>query len=166
MFTSLAKGAGLAFSIRVFGVGIKYFVEIFLARWMGVVEFGIYEYVMSWTLVLAIFAQLGLPAANLRFISEYKVRAEWGYLRGLLRASWQLICCTGLFLSIAATGIILWLKANYNFAYLIPFIIGIWMIPILALIQLQLEMARPIIKIVLAYAPCQIFGKDIKINVL
>ncbi|MDJ0557437.1 MAG: flippase [Microcoleaceae cyanobacterium MO_207.B10] len=157
MLNSLAKGAGIAFLIRVFGVGIKYFLEICLARWMGAVEFGIYEYVISWTMVLAIFAQLGLPTANLRFISEYKVRSQWGSLRGLLRSSWQLILIAGLFLSIVATGIILWLKATYNFAYSIPLLTGILLIPLLALIQLQLEMARAIRKIVLAYAPFQIF---------
>lgn len=155
-FSILARGAGVAFLVQVSGVGLQYCIQVFLARWMGTVEYGIYEYVISWTLLLAILAQLGLPSAVLRFISEYRVKEEWGRLQGVIRGSWKIILMAGLLLSGCGTGIILWIDSAFNFPYTTPMLVGIWMVPLLAIAQLQLEMARSLREIALAYAPYQL----------
>ena len=72
----------LAFLVQVSGVGLTtYIVQIFLARWLGTAEFGVYEYVISLTLLLGIVGGLGLPTAVLRFIAEYQVTQQWQKLR-------------------------------------------------------------------------------------
>ncbi len=149
---NLARGAGIAFFVQVSGVGITYIVQIFLARWLGTAEFGIYEYVVSSTLLLAIFAGLGLPTAVLRFIVQYRVTQEQQLLSGLIQGSWRLTWVVSLILTLGITGLILTVQDS-RWVYFTPLLIGIWMMPFLALAQLQAEMARGFNKIILAYAP-------------
>ncbi len=95
---TLAWESLMAIVLQIAGVLLAYLVEVLLAQWMGRKEYGIYAYVISWSLLLAIPAGLGLPRAVLRFICEYKVKEEWGLFRGLLLSSWQLTVAVGLLL--------------------------------------------------------------------
>ena len=84
----LAREAGIALIIKFGGILLTYLVQVFLARWMGTTEYGIYEYVIAWSVLLAIPAGLGLPHTVLRFISEYRIKEEgWNNLVLLVSAS-------------------------------------------------------------------------------
>ncbi len=154
--SALAKNAATILALQTVGVTLTYLAQIFLARWMGKTEYGLYEYVISWSLVLAIPASLGLPRAVLRFISEYRVRQEWGELRGLILSSWQLTAGVGLLLCLAATEIIALLDRHESFPYAPVLLIGVWLVPLQALIQLQEDMARGVDNIPLAYGPSKV----------
>src|SRR3954465_3504643 len=70
--SSLARRlAGAAFLIRVVSALLAYLSQIFLARWMGGFEFGIYVYVWTWVLLIGGMVDLGLGSAAQRFIPEY-----------------------------------------------------------------------------------------------
>lgn len=149
----LAKDAGVALIIKVGGLVLIYLVQVFLARWMGKSEYGIYEYVIAWSLLLSIPAGLGLPRAVLRLISEYRVKQHWGLMHGLLRASWLLTLGSGVLLALVAAGIILLLNNYRSFAYAIPLLVGMTLVPLQALMQLQLETSRAMDDVTLAYTP-------------
>lgn len=153
---SLAKNSILILSLQSAGVILTYLVQVFLARWMGRTEYGIYEYAISWSLVLAIPVSLGLPRAVLRFISEYRVRESWGELRGLLLSSWQLTVGVGLLLSLVSIEVISLLNRHGDLVYAPVFIAGVWLIPLQALTQLQEDMARGTDSILLAYGPSRV----------
>ena len=152
----LAKDAAVALIIKFGGVIFLYLLQIFLARWMGKSEYGIYEYVLAWSLLLSVFAGLGLPRTALRLISEYRVKEDWGSLRGIFRGSLLMTLAASLLLSAVAAGIILLLKHYGSFAYAIPLLVGMALIPLQALKNLQLEIARAMDDITLAYAPSEI----------
>ena len=108
LLRNLARGAGIAFLVQVSGVGLTtYIVQIFLARWLGTAEFGVYEYVISLTLLLGIVGGLGLPTAVLRFIAEYQVTQQWQKLRGLIRGTWRLTGVVSIVLTLGTTVLIL-----------------------------------------------------------
>ncbi|NEQ80300.1 MAG: oligosaccharide flippase family protein [Moorea sp. SIO2I5] len=152
----LAKEAGIALIIKFAGILLTYVVQVFLARWMGTTEYGIYEYVIAWSILLAIPAGLGLPHTVLRFVSQYRVKEEWGLLRGIVRSSWLITILASLLLSLLAAGVILLLNYYHPFAYATPLLIGIGLIPLQALVNLQLETSRAAKDVTLAYAPSQI----------
>jgi O-antigen/teichoic acid export membrane protein len=151
---SLAKDAAVALIIKVGGLVLIYLAQIFLARWMGKSEYGIYEYVIAWSVLLAVVAGLGLPRAALRLIPEYRVKEEWGLTRGLLRGSWLLTLVTGVLLALVVAGIVLLLN-NYrsSFIYGIPLLLGSILVPLQALMQLQQETSRAMGDLTLAFAP-------------
>lgn len=155
LLQNLARSAGIAFLVQVSGVGLTYIVQIFLARWLGIAEFGIYEYVISWTLLLAIFGGLGLPTAVLRFISQYQVSQQWQQLTGLIQGTWRLTGVISFALSLGTTLLILTFQDS-SWIYYTPLLIGVWMVPLMALEKLQAEMARAFNKIILAYAPFRV----------
>jgi hypothetical protein len=88
--SSLARRlAGAAFLIRVVSALLAYLSQIFLARWMGSFEFGIYVYVWTWVLLIGGMVDLGLGSAAQRFIPEYTEHKSFDLLRGFLsRARW------------------------------------------------------------------------------
>lgn len=152
----LAKNAATILLLQGAGMALTYLVPVFLARWMGKTQYGLYEYVISWSLVLAIPASLGLPRAVLRFMSEYRVRQEWGELRGLVLRSWQFTAGTSLILCLGGLELISFLDRHDNFLYAPVLLAGIWLIPLQAFIQLQEDMARGVDNIPLAYGPSKV----------
>src|SRR6476620_2284815 len=123
---------------------------------MGIREYGIYEYVISWSLLLGIPAGLGLPNTVLRLVSEYRVKEDWGHLRGIVRGSQLLTVLAGVLLSWFAAAFIWVLNSFYSFTYATPLLIGMVLVPLQALTELQLETARAMGDITLAYAPSKI----------
>jgi O-antigen/teichoic acid export membrane protein len=145
--------AGTAFLIRVFSAGLIYLSQIFLARWMGSFEFGIYVYV--WTLVALIgdLADLGFGTAAQRFVPEYGKRGAVDLLRGFLsRSRWIAV---GSATVIAATGILtVRLLQPYIADYLVlPLSIACATLPFYTLMQIQDGIARAYNWIHLALLP-------------
>ncbi|MEM9274976.1 MAG: flippase [Cyanobacteria bacterium P01_F01_bin.143] len=152
----LAKDTVVALSIQVVGVVLTYLVQVFLARWMGTTEYGIYEYVVSWSLILAIPAGVGLPLTVLRLIPEYRVKQNWGSLRGIVRGSLIITLLASLLLCIGTAGILLSVNHYHSFVYGIPLLVGIGLIPLQAFVNLQIETARAMEDVPLAYLPSKV----------
>lgn len=152
---SLALGAGLAFAFQVIGVGLSYVVQVLLARWLGSAEYGRYTYTIAWTSLLAVFASLGFPTAALRFVPEYISQRKWSFLQGFLRVSSGFTFLMGLTIS-AALAIVINMYASVlgvEEAQATILALGIWLVPILALVNLNAELFKALRRIVLVYAP-------------
>lgn len=152
----LAQNSILILSLQTASVILMYLVQVYLARWMGRTEYGIYEYTISWSLILAIPVGLGLPRAVLRFISEYRVRESWEELRGLLLSSWQITIVVGIVLSLGSMEIISVLNCHHSLVYAPILFTGVWLIPLQALLQLHEDMARGLDNISVAYGPSKV----------
>jgi O-antigen/teichoic acid export membrane protein len=74
-------GVGLVYGS---GAALALLLQVFLARTMGAVEYGTYYYAMSWILVLAPFARLGVDFAVLRHVPVYHAGHDWPAIRGIL----------------------------------------------------------------------------------
>ncbi|MBP0019427.1 MAG: polysaccharide biosynthesis C-terminal domain-containing protein [Cyanobacteria bacterium SBLK] len=152
----LAKDAGIVLGIQFAGIFITYLMEVCLAQWLGKAEYGIYQYVIAWSVLMAIPAGLGLPITTLRFVAEYRVKEAWGLLWGIVQSSWLLTILASLLLgSVTAIGIFFW-NDRHPFTYAIPLLIGIGLIPLQALINLQVETARATQDMTLAYGPSKL----------
>ncbi|MEM9265359.1 MAG: flippase [Cyanobacteria bacterium P01_F01_bin.13] len=154
VFVKLARGAGAALAVQIISAGILYGSQILLARWMGTAAYGIYDYATAMGVFWAFIAGFGLPTAVLRFISAYKAQEDWPHLQGMIWGSWWQTLAIGIVTSLCGTGILLWVKPIHSLgAYTVTLTIGIWTIPIVALVSLQKEIIRAFQQIVLSYAP-------------
>ena len=124
---------------------------------MGAAAYGTYEYVITLATILAFVAAMGLPGAVLRFISEYSVKQDWAHLRGVILGSWVQVAIASSLLAIGGTSVLSWMHWNQEIDNPIPLILGMWAVPLIALVRLQLEMGRGVKRIALAYVPSLIW---------
>jgi len=150
---AVLQRAGLAIAIQISASGLSYGSQVFLARWMGVYEFGIY--VFAWSLVqpISVAAAIGLSMAAVRFVPQYLTKENLGHLHGLIRRSMTIVFLLGTF--IAAAG---WLSMDFaqNFLgeyYVTPVRLGMLCIPFLTLIAMLSGVSRGFGWVALTYVP-------------
>ncbi|MEG4576898.1 flippase [Microcoleus sp. N3A4] len=155
-FINLSKSSAFVLFLESVGSILVYLTQILLVRWMGEVEYGIYEYIITWSLLLAVPINLGFPRAVVRFISEYHCQQNWGLLRGIILGSWQLIIGVSLLVCLLATGLIFLINHYHHFSYVSVLLIGIWLIPLQGLAILQENISIGLKKWSIAYIPTKI----------
>lgn len=138
---SLVTEAGTALSARVVGAGLSYVVQVLFARWAGPDHYGAYSYAMAWAALLSTVSGLGLPQAIVRYVSEYQNAEQWTYLKGVVRRSEQFVFGAGCL--IAALGVALvmgFAPSSADSLFRVPLLLGLALLPLLSLLQLQTEM--------------------------
>jgi len=122
-----------AFAVRVASAGIAYLTQVFLARWMGGAEYGIFVWVWVWVLVLGGLSSLGLQVAIIRFVPEYLERRRYDLLAGVLRAGRIIPIAVSTLVAALAFGVLtLWggaIEADYRW----PLLIALGCLPIFTL---------------------------------
>jgi O-antigen/teichoic acid export membrane protein len=145
--------AGTAFLIRVFSAALIYLTQVFLARWIGTHEFGIYVYVWTWVLMIGDMADLGLATSAQRFIPQYTGSKSLDLLRGFLsRSRWfAAVSAT----TIACLGVLLvrLLEPHLERDVLLPLSIACVALPFYSVMQMQDGIARSYNWIPLALLP-------------
>ena len=145
--------AGAAFMIRAGGAVVVYLSQIFLARWIGSSEFGVYVYVWTWVLLIGDTVHLGLASAAQRFIPEYTQQRAMALLRGFLFGSRMVVfaAASGVAL-LGAFGI--WMLEPWIARYeLIPLYLACATLPFYALSNMLDGLARSYSWITVALAP-------------
>ena len=86
---NLLSGSAFVLSCRLGGAVLAFATQVFLARWMGAAELGVYVFAISTAILVATMSGLGLPGAAMRFIGTALARnddaARLGYVRFGLR---------------------------------------------------------------------------------
>ena len=155
-YNTIARGAATALAIQILNIGISYTVNVLLARWMGISDYGIFQYASTICFVLAFVAGFGVSGAVLRFIPEYTVKQDWQHLRGILQISWIQTLVVSVIISGCLTTWLLWQNTLFAVENLMSLLLGIWGVPLLALFRLQQDTARALRQIILAFAPFQL----------
>ena len=150
---TLLRGASLAFLLQVAGAGLAFAMQVLLGRWLGPTDFGAYAYVIAWSGLLAVAAGLGFPTTVLRFIPFYSSHGDWSRLRGVVRVSFLATLAASCVLAALGTAVVLVAHLAAGAAIDPNTIVGLWLVPLLALMRLQQETVRGFRRIGLAYAP-------------
>ncbi|CCV05178.1 Polysaccharide biosynthesis protein [Mesorhizobium metallidurans STM 2683] len=132
----------IAFSIRIVSAVIAFVSQVLMARWMGSFEYGIFVLVWVTMVIVGNLACLGFHTSVIRFIPEYSERGMLAELRGIVMTSrlFVLIAST----AIAALGALgVWLLSPFieNY-YVVPFILGLILLPMIAMSDLVQGLAR------------------------
>ena len=156
VYSTIAGGAATALAIQVLNIGINYTVNVLLARWIGVSDYGVFQYASTICFVLAFLAGFGVSGAVLRFIPEYTVKQDWQHLRGILQSSWIQTLVASVIISGCSTIWLLWQNTFIEVKNITSLLLGVWGVPLLALFRLQQDTARALRQITLAFAPLQL----------
>ena len=149
--TLMARGASAAFLVQVCGAGAIYLSQIVFARWLGVGDYGAFAFALSLALILTRPGELGLATGVVRFIPQYLAHQDWARLRGIVSRCRQLAFLAGVIIAILGTVVLqVWQPERIGANTLI---VGMWLVPLLAFMNLQAEMIRSTQRMVLAYLP-------------
>lgn len=119
--------------VRVGAMSIALASSVVLARTLGVEGFGTYSFVFAIISVLAIPTQVGIPTLLIRETASLHLVGEWGRIRGLWRWAGRTILkisgATALFAAIS----IAWAGSRFTSDERLALIIGLVLIPLMAL---------------------------------
>jgi O-antigen/teichoic acid export membrane protein len=151
-FVAVLSAAGrIALAIQVGGAALDYLVNLLLARWMGLQQFGLYTYQLGWSQLLATVAWLGLTQASSRFIPTYAAQKDWSKLRGWVDGGRAAVLTAGLLLALAALAVTSALARGRPPSAVA--LAGFALVPLLALVTLHQWLIRAARSSFWAYAP-------------
>lgn len=149
----LAMSATGSFGLKIASAGLSFVIGLLLARLLGTAGYGTYAYAMNWVGLLAVPGALGLDRLLVREIAAYETKAEWCFMRGLLKWSNQtvLMVSSGLALMAAFIGWVL--VGRQDSLVLISFLIALTSLPLVTLIRLRQSVLRGLNRVVAGQAP-------------
>ena len=139
--------------LRLTGAAATFLVGVQLARYLGPEGYGIYGLVISMIAILAVPSQMGIPLLVTREISATHARKKWGELFGIVRWSAQTVTILSFVTALLAFAVLFFWSVLDNEISVDPFILGLLMLPILALTKLAGSGLRGFHRIVLGQAP-------------
>jgi len=132
----------MAFAIRIVSAVIAFVSQVFLARWMGSFEYGVFVLVWLTVVIVGDLSCFGFQTSVIRFIPEFRARQMMAELRGVIVASrtFALLASTAV-AGFGALGV--WLFADsIDSYYVVPFLLGALCLPMIALSDVLQGIAR------------------------
>jgi O-antigen/teichoic acid export membrane protein len=136
------KLAGTIFVIRVVSAALAYLLQIFLARWMGGSDYGIYVYVWTWVLLIGSLMDFGISASAQKIIPEYRTSGDHALLRGFLSGSRWMTFAVSAVLAAMLAGVVRLLSPWLDAGTVIPLYLGCLTLPPFVVANTQDGIAR------------------------
>ncbi len=92
----LVLGTSSTAFLKLFNSGAVFVTAVLLGRFLGVEQFGIYAYALSWITLLAVFARLGINTVIVRNIAVYHKANDWSRILGIFRFGFLVVTVGGL----------------------------------------------------------------------
>lgn len=102
----IIRGASSTAALKVVNAGLTFVAALLLARFLGVEEYGVFAYAMSWVTLLGVLAGLGLQQVIVAQVAVYHQKGDWAHIRGMLWFSLAAVAMAGIIcaLGVAAIG--------------------------------------------------------------
>jgi O-antigen/teichoic acid export membrane protein len=132
----------IAFAIRIVSAAIAFVSQIFLARWMGSFEYGIFVLVWVTMVIAGNVSCLGFHTSVIRFIPEYRERGMLAELRGILVTSRLFVLAASSAIAVLGALCVVLLAPHIESYYVVPFVLGFVCLPMIALSDLLQGLSR------------------------
>jgi O-antigen/teichoic acid export membrane protein len=101
---------GAAGNLATSGLGALLLVgsQLFLARFLGAIEFGYFLYSLTVLSVLGVVSRVGVDTALVRYVAAYSAQRDWSRLAGIVRFGDRFVLGVGSVVA-ATTGLVVWL---------------------------------------------------------
>ncbi len=131
----LFRGTAGTLGLRVGGAGLSFVASVLLARLLGATDYGTYYYIMAFLALLAIAAELGLPAVITREVAACQGRGDWRRLRGVVRFARGITLGASALVGLGALGLAATLGEEITHIPLVPLALALLLfLPIRGLI--------------------------------
>ncbi|WP_018952391.1 lipopolysaccharide biosynthesis protein [Thioalkalivibrio sp. AKL12] len=149
----LMRGGVGSIAIKVLATGIAFGLAVVLARVLGPEGYGVYAFALSLIMLLAIPAQVGLPALVVRETAKAQAKDSWGLIRGLWRWS-NLFIVVFAVLMVTVGALALWLGRDWlGEPRWQTLAVGLALVPLIALANVRGAALRGLRRVVLGQLP-------------
>lgn len=131
-----------ALLIRVAGAALAYLMQILLAQWMGLTQYGIFVGVWVWLLVLGGISPLGLNISLIGHLATHHEAGDLARWRGLLMTGIWVTLLSGTLIAVAGLTFVWTLPHLIADAYLMPVWLCLFCVPLFALSEVNEGIAR------------------------
>jgi len=131
------RGALAAFTVRIVSAVLAFLTQIFLARWMGAFEFGVFSYGWVWIIVLGSLVSAGFATSVVRFLPEYREQENWDLFRGFLRMGRTIAFGVGALVAVLAALTVNHWSGIVEPVYLLPLSLALISLPAYGLTDFQ-----------------------------
>lgn len=160
----LARGGLTAFILYSAGVGLAYFSQLLIARFVGVDAYGIYAYAAAWVIVLAYVSALGFDIALLRFLPAYEAERAWPLFRGVIQYAERRALAVSALVMLAGATVVLVRDVPTQLRD--TFLIGLLLVPVLALLWIRSSIVRAFGGVLWAVAPNRLMRDGILVSLV
>lgn len=150
---TVARGAAWSLGINVSSMGLGFLVQLQLARALRPAEYGVYLVVLAWINVAMLAGKLEFDPCAVRFISAYSGTFRWSHLHGFLRRSHQIVTSASIGVAAIVATIVLLLGDVIPRSQVPSYLIGCAILPVTALLLLQVGSLQGLRRVVRAQAP-------------
>lgn len=148
--------SALAFGIRLSGAALSYFTQVFIARFLGAFDFGLYSFAWSCAFVLSIPATMGLDQVLLRYYPAYMAREDFAKAAGFLRFAVAIILLSSLTIIAVTSMVTGFLAVEDSKHYARPMLVALGAILPLSLLLLGRGSGRTLHMPMLALVPHEV----------
>jgi O-antigen/teichoic acid export membrane protein len=146
--------AAMGFITKVVAAGMAFLISVLFARQLGPEDFGVYAMAMSAIGLLSTVVTIGLPMLVVRQVAIYSESKQWGLLKGIIYRSYQWSALTAVLMVIVlGTVTLVFIPSVWQAVS----VLGLIMLPFLALNQLRAATLRGLHWVVLADVPELLF---------
>lgn len=131
------RNAVAAFALRVASAALLYLTQVVMARWIGSHDYGIYVFVWTWVLVLGGITHLGINAAMMRLLPEYKEHGHLDRYRALVRGGRLFALAAGTLVAGAGMAGLYFFSEHLTQDYILPAYLALICVPLFALTEVQ-----------------------------
>lgn len=133
----MVRGTVGTFVFKVINTILVFGTSLILTRLLGVKEYGVYAYAISWASLLSVPTAMGLDTLLVREVARYKTLKDWSSLRGILRWSDRIVLALSLGLAITFALVIRFNQERFEPTVRKALWTAISLIPLLAFVSLR-----------------------------
>lgn len=151
--------AVIVYGLRIFGAFLTFLLQIFLARWMGKYEYGLFALVWSCLIIAGELLSFGLYNLIQRLIPEYRIEGKHELLRGAIWGNAASIIVASILTCCLLFAGLFWATSSGNLSsiYATPLMIALLSLPAFALSDYLSGIGRSYGWMIRAFAPAAIF---------
>lgn len=128
----------ITFAVRVLSAFLAFGVQVFLARALGLGEYGIYATLWTWFIVVNNVSTLGFSESSLRFIPRYTHRGKNDWAKGFLSTGYIAVITGSVLIAILGISMLALIGDAVSPMYLLPIMVLLIGLPFTAL-EIYLE---------------------------
>lgn len=152
----LIRGTSGSFLVKVSGAGLGFVSQIVLARILNAEQYGVYTYVWTSVLMMALVCTLGFRNVLTRFVSSLRASDEMARLRGLVRRSTRVVLGVSVGVALLGGAGAYGYHTSGGSETATVFIVGFALLPLIALNYLRQDALRGLKQVVRAEIPFQV----------